>query len=148
MSPAILYFVFFLFFSFLCVKISNKTQAHCATTISTSRITSMCAHVCLSVTVRVSDRVRVFRSVRQRLVGKAEWWLIDMFFPPGIICLQQRPWCYGHCRNSVSVQFGSAHRPIGSSVDLRDDSAQILFQPFLQEALVSRSGLGRDVHSF
>ena len=29
---------------------------------------------------------------------------------------------------------------------MRDDSAQILFQSFLQEALVSSSGIGRDVH--
>ena len=28
-----------------------------------------------------------------------------------------------------------------------DDSAEILFQSFLQEALVSSSGMGRDVHS-
>ena len=31
-------------------------------------------------------------------------------------------------------------------VDTRDDSAEILFLSFLQEALVSSSGLGRDVH--
>ena len=30
---------------------------------------------------------------------------------------------------------------------MRDDSTQIFFQSFLQEALVSRSGMGRDVHS-
>ena len=30
---------------------------------------------------------------------------------------------------------------------VRDDSAEILFQSFLQEALVSSSGMGRDVHS-
>ena len=30
---------------------------------------------------------------------------------------------------------------------MRDDSAEILFQSFLQEALVSSSGMGRDVHS-
>ena len=32
--------------------------------------------------------------------------------------------------------------------DMRDDSAEILFQSFLQEALVSSSGMGRDVHSW
>ena len=31
--------------------------------------------------------------------------------------------------------------------DMRDDSAEILSQSFLQEALVSSSGTGRDVHS-
>ena len=31
--------------------------------------------------------------------------------------------------------------------DVRDDSAEILFQSFLQEALVSSSGTERDVHS-
>ena len=31
--------------------------------------------------------------------------------------------------------------------DMRDDSAEILFQSFLQVALVSSSGMGRDVHS-
>ena len=30
---------------------------------------------------------------------------------------------------------------------MRDDSAEILFQSFLQEALVNRSGTGRHVHS-
>ena len=31
--------------------------------------------------------------------------------------------------------------------DMRDDSAEILFQSFLQEALVGSSGMGRDVQS-
>ena len=31
--------------------------------------------------------------------------------------------------------------------DMRDDSAEILFQSFLQETLMSSSGMGRDVHS-
>ena len=31
--------------------------------------------------------------------------------------------------------------------DMTDDSAQILFQFFLQEAVVSNSGMGRNVHS-
>ena len=31
--------------------------------------------------------------------------------------------------------------------DMRDDSAEILFQSFLQEVLVSRSGIGRAFHS-
>ena len=31
---------------------------------------------------------------------------------------------------------------------MRDDPAEILFQTFLQEALVSSSGMGRDVQSW
>ena len=31
--------------------------------------------------------------------------------------------------------------------DMRDDSAEILFQSFLQEELVSSSGMGMDAHS-
>ena len=30
---------------------------------------------------------------------------------------------------------------------MRDDAAEILFETFLQEALVSCSGMGRDIHS-
>ena len=30
---------------------------------------------------------------------------------------------------------------------MRNDSAEILFQSFLQEAVVSSSGVGKDVHS-
>ena len=36
---------------------------------------------------------------------------------------------------------------LGRRGDLRDDSAEILYQSFVQEALVSSSGMGRDVHS-
>ena len=45
-----------------------------------------------------------------------------------------------------SVQFS----PVTDWViegDMRDDSVDILFQSFLQDALVSSSGMGRDVHS-
>ena len=35
---------------------------------------------------------------------------------------------------------------LGDQGDMRDRSAEILFQPFLQEALVSSSGMGRNVH--
>ena len=35
----------------------------------------------------------------------------------------------------------------GRRGDMRDDSAEILFQSFLREALVSSSGMGRSVHS-
>ena len=35
----------------------------------------------------------------------------------------------------------------GRQGDVRDDSAEILFQSFLLEALVCSSGIGRDVHS-
>ena len=48
-----------------------------------------------------------------------------------------------------SVQFsqfqslhGSGHRG-----DMRDDSAESLFQSFLREAILSSSGMGRDVHT-
>ena len=47
------------------------------------------------------------------------------------------------------VQFSSAqsfHR-LRCRRDLRDDSAETLFQSFLREAPLSSSGVGRDVHS-
>ena len=45
-----------------------------------------------------------------------------------------------------SVQsFGRLGHRLGG--DMKDDSAEILFQSFLQEVLVSSSGMGRDVHS-
>ena len=37
-----------------------------------------------------------------------------------------------------------SHDRLGHQGDFRDDSAEILFQSFLQEALVSSSGTGRD----
>ena len=49
---------------------------------------------------------------------------------------------------SEKVQFSSVPWPIASSGDMRDVSEEILFQSFLQEALRSSSGMGRDVHSF
>ena len=49
-------------------------------------------------------------------------------------------------RNSDSGSVQSVER-LGRRVDLRDDSAEILFQSFLQEALVNSFGKGRDVHS-
>ena len=46
------------------------------------------------------------------------------------------------------VQFSSVlWDQLGGRGDLRDDSANFLFQSFLQEAIVSSSGMGRDVHS-
>ena len=48
--------------------------------------------------------------------------------------------------NNSSVQFS----PLTDLVvreDMRDDSAEIPLQSFLQEALVSGCGMGRDVHS-
>ena len=45
---------------------------------------------------------------------------------------------------TTSVQFLDR---LGHQGDFRDDSAEIDFQSFLREALVSRSGMGRDVHS-
>ena len=47
-------------------------------------------------------------------------------------------------RQSNSVQ--SLDR-LGRRGDMEDESAEILLQSFLQEALVSSSGMGRDVHS-
>ena len=53
--------------------------------------------------------------------------------------------------SSASVQFClvqfSLHDLLGSRGDMVDDSAEILFQSFLQEAVVSSSGEGRDSHS-
>ena len=48
-----------------------------------------------------------------------------------------------------NFQFSSVQSldRFGRRGDMRDDSAEILFQSFLQEALVSRSGMGRDIHS-
>ena len=43
-----------------------------------------------------------------------------------------------------SVQFAVQ---LGCRGNMTDDSAEILFQSFLQEALLSSSGMGRDVHS-
>ena len=36
---------------------------------------------------------------------------------------------------------------LGRRGDMKDDSAEILFQSILQEAVVSSFGMGRDVHS-
>ena len=47
---------------------------------------------------------------------------------------------------SVSVSVQSLDRS-GRRGDVRDDSAEILFWSFLQEATVSSAGLGRDVHT-
>ena len=49
----------------------------------------------------------------------------------------------------VAIQFSSVQSldRVGRRGDMRDDSAEILFQSFLREALVSSSGMGRDVHS-
>ena len=47
--------------------------------------------------------------------------------------------------SSVPVQ--SLDR-LGRRRDMKNDVAKILFQSFLQEAFVSSSGMGRDVHSF
>ena len=51
---------------------------------------------------------------------------------------------YIRIQRKQQVQFS----PLTSLVireDLKDNSAEILFQSFLQEALVSSSGMGRDV---
>ena len=48
-----------------------------------------------------------------------------------------------------SVQFSSVQPldRLGRRGDIRDDSIEILFQSFLQEAFMSCSDIGRDVHS-
>ena len=58
-------------------------------------------------------------------------------------CTTQKP------SPSVLTEFSSVQSRdrLGRRGDMRDDSAEILFQSFLQEALVSSSGMGRDVHS-
>ena len=40
-----------------------------------------------------------------------------------------------------------SRRGCGGGVDIKDDSEEILFQSFLQEALVRSSDMGRDVNS-
>ena len=51
--------------------------------------------------------------------------------------------------NHTKPQFSSVQSldRLGRQEDMRDDLAEILFQSFLQEASVSSSGIGRDVHS-
>ena len=46
-----------------------------------------------------------------------------------------------------AYQFSPAPWPIALLGDMTDDSAEILFQSFLLEALVSSSGMSREVHS-
>ena len=46
-----------------------------------------------------------------------------------------------------SVQFSSVPDWLGHRGEMKDDSAEILFQSFLQEAVVSSSDMGSDVHS-
>ena len=46
-----------------------------------------------------------------------------------------------------AVQFSSVPWPFGCRGDISDDSVEITLQSVLQEALVSSSGMGRDVHS-
>ena len=48
---------------------------------------------------------------------------------------------------SCSVQFSSVPDWLGHRGEMKDDSAEILFQSFLQEAVVSSSDMGSDVHS-
>ena len=49
--------------------------------------------------------------------------------------------------NKLCTQFSSVQSldQLGHHGDMRNDSAEILFQSFLQKALVSSSGMGRDV---
>ena len=52
-------------------------------------------------------------------------------------------------QKTVSIKHSSVLSlgRFGRREDIRDYSAEILFQSFLQEAMVSSSGIGRDVHS-
>ena len=67
-----------------------------------------------------------------RLLPKRHWWRLTQMFQEA------------KGRGFSSVQ--SLDR-LGLQGDMRDDSAEMLFQSFLQEALVSSYGMGRDVHS-
>ena len=49
-------------------------------------------------------------------------------------------------RNWVQLSSLQSLDRLDRRVDMRDDSAEILFQSFLHEALVNRSGMGRDIH--
>ena len=52
------------------------------------------------------------------------------------------------CWMFSSVQFSPmTNWEVGGGVNKRDDSPEILFQSFMQEALVRNSGVGRNVHS-
>ena len=62
-----------------------------------------------------------------------------------IQCFLCQPLCHLPSKNKFS-SVQSLDR-LGHWGDMRDDLVEILFQPFLQEAIVSSSGTGRDVHS-
>ena len=62
-----------------------------------------------------------------------------------VFCVQKTPFKFHFFwSNDSSVQ---SLDQLGRRGDMRDDSVEILFQSFLQEALVSSSGMGRDVHT-
>ena len=48
---------------------------------------------------------------------------------------------------SILISSVQSFDQLGRRRDLRDNSAEILFQSFLQEAAVSSSGMSRNVHS-
>ena len=52
--------------------------------------------------------------------------------------------CSGKLCKYISVQ---SHEQLRHQGDMKDDSAEILFQSFLQEATVSSSAIGSNVHS-
>ena len=60
--------------------------------------------------------------------------------------LQLQHLCHHHLIQFSSVQLNSLTDWVPGG-DMRDGSAENLFQSFLQEALISSSGMGRDVHS-
>ena len=49
--------------------------------------------------------------------------------------------------SGVQLNLVKALDRLGRLGDMRDDSAEVIFQSFLQEALVSSSGTGTAVHS-
>ena len=78
-------------------------------------------------------------------------------YPPKSRCFIRKP-VTQRCQGSWlllspvaarSINFSSVQSldRLGRPRDMADDSAEILFQSFLQEAPVSSSGMGRDVHS-
>ena len=79
------------------------------------------------------------KTILFRLVLLRSWWWHDHWWLVDTLRLT-----FDASLSNSSVQ--SLYR-FGRRGDMRDDSAEILFQSFLQEALVSSSGMGRDVHS-
>ena len=71
---------------------------------------------------------------------------MPIFCPCRVVYFHPKRCSYLTCLQPQFSSVQSLHQS-GHQGDMRDNSAQIFFQSFLQEALVSRSGMGRDVHS-